>query len=125
MSLPFLSLNGVTGTGAGDAHDLEGVSAYHRMVATMSGYSGSGTVHVVLETSLDGSTWLQYQSSSPTGAPEVQFTGDGTAECPLTTNDVGSPTASFAKPARYVRANVTRYDGTITSGAVTAYVASC
>ena len=127
MSLPFLSLDGATATGPGLAHDLEQVLAYHYMAVTMSDFEGSGTVRVDLEVSLDGETWVSYAATGVTdsgGYSEVGLTGNGTIQSPLNPEDTGSSAPSYPKPARYVRANLTRYDATIAAGSVSAYVAS-
>lgn len=100
-NLPFESLAAAT-SGPGAVNDLEDTLATHSLVATVSGYSGTGNYYVSLEVSLDGSAWRTL--STETLNENVTFGLVGT----------------FA--ARYVRADLSFDSGT--SATVTAYVAS-
>lgn len=102
--LPFVSLDAETGTGPGAVRDLETVLTQHRGVGTVSG--SPSTLEVHLEGSLDGETWYSMGTSASTG-PVFALTAF----------------ASFACPARFVRANVTAISGG-SSPAVTVTIGS-
>lgn len=122
--LPFTSLNGATSAVAGEVHDLEGVLAHHRMEVTIAGYAGSGSITVRLEGSLDGVNWFPVADATSSALSQVSAGQDGSWSVPYFQSG-GNLAESVAFPARYVRANITSYPGTVTGGSVTALVASC
>jgi hypothetical protein len=106
MSLPFMSLNAATTTGAGGSRDLEGVADHHTMVITKT---GGGGVHVNLEGSHDGVNWVSL--------------GAGGFGNPSADGSVINSVFADGHLVRHVRANLTDiYSGT--SPTVTVTIAS-
>lgn len=99
MSLPFVSLNAATATGAGASRDLEGVYTRHTLAVSVTG--GPESLQVRLEGSHDGINWHVLSGT-------FASTGFYTADSHL---------------VRYVRANFISISGG-SSPTVTATIAS-
>jgi hypothetical protein len=106
VTAPFISLDGATATGPGEAHDLGGVYDHHTIVASQTGSPSS--VQVVFEGSHDGQTWISLASLSFSSGP-------ASATVPTT--------AVPGALVRFVRANLTTLSGG-SSPTVTATIAS-
>ena len=102
MSLPFVSLNAATATGAGDSRDLEGSFDHHTLIVSST---GGASINVALEGSHDGTTWVTLANAA---SGQVTVPNSGAATGPL---------------IRYVRANLTMLSGG-SSPTVTATIAS-
>ncbi len=103
-NLPFESLAAVSAAGPGVVNDLQDTLASHSLVATVSGFSGTGNWTISLQVSLDNVTWRTLATYSLNENVSIGLVG------------------SFA--ARYVRADLEFNPGTTTSITATAWIAS-